>query len=1044
MLMLHPTHTRAHPQYYTWSSTALTSATVATRSIALGNGACLNMPSRDNSRLREHRGTPQKEPEMTSQSRANAERKGKTFMDQWVEPSVASQPSYQDHHGAPYGVLEHMQPLGEAPSSKVKSRARSDAPRKSTLGRSSAAAGFDALETPEGTPVPQTTPVAPPHGPVSLRTTPMVIDDVPAPPIIIDDARDDDYAPAAKKKKGPSKTLRTTNRRSDAPVSLPGRNQTSTGADSNAQASDSKGKARHYDAPKLKRVVDHAKSRAIEVGKPDLAAAVHEVWLESLNNSRLTDLLESILTQTADPTQTHEFQGFVKRAKRRLRDAKDKARRNPGSKTNTAQALPLRSPSATKVLPSPPVENITSALPSTESSANIATKSSNDKSNSKISHGRHNISGKSAKMLDSPLKSRARTGSESSELTDLTSDGEDGMEVDDGLELTEGPPPTSASANGVYGKDHAAERGSLAAPDRKLKRSSAEIEIEEDEQERKITAKKQKLSLTVRREVPHQESSLRDPIRAVAPTRSSLGRNAHLPPPIIHLPPTGTRATAARGSGVPSIDPDSPLSELSPSSSTQSTPRLLHLPRPPVNKRAKTKNSPEKKHSAGYGGLSGASGAGRESPIGDDDNEEDDEQLSENNDFCAACGGSGFLLCCDGCDRSFHFSCLDPPLNEDASELNEPWFCFICVAKRPGTTDQHEKPQRGLLAPLLTSLRKLNPANFVLPQEVRDYFEGVQTDRNGNFIEAVHAKTRNRAGYDELPDYYKMKDSKGNTVLCRHCSRSSMGHPARPIIQCDYCGENWHLDCLDPPLANPPARSWDGKKIHDWMCPLHADHELRRVDASMIMPRRKLHVRRPRNAKVLDISMNRGFQNNGMIDVMEDDSDDTDSEFFAEEAQEEGVVYRMPARGIKLDFIDKLKNTRAQAVSKDIVHEHVTKHATHTAQIPALQQANFTRHSFDEQQVALNLAQFATANQDLDLGSDKVQDLVGTLIAEAPAEVVDGYMASADNVEMKETAPTVPLSPPTSEETDQLSAEQRKQLLNLQELIRRKLENSKA
>jgi len=210
---------------------------------------------------------------------------------------------------------------------------------------------------------------------------------------------------------------------------------------------------------------------------------------------------------------------------------------------------------------------------------------------------------------------------------------------------------------------------------------------------------------------------------------------------------------------------------------------------------------PEKKHLAGYGGLSVAGGAGRESPIGDDDNEEVrqqpalsakspdsrfhaafphhlptlprttpmhipprrssclvtsytlakevkqyltiDEQLSENNDFCSACGGSGFLLCCDGCDRSFHFSCLDPPLNDEASELNEPWFCYICVAKRPIASEQPDKlPQRGLFAPLFSILRKQNPSNFALPPDFRDYFEGVQADGNGNFIEALHSRTR--------------------------------------------------------------------------------------------------------------------------------------------------------------------------------------------------------------------------------------------------------------------------------------------------------------
>ena len=119
-----------------------------------------------------------------------------------------------------------------------------------------------------------------------------------------------------------------------------------------------------------------------------------------------------------------------------------------------------------------------------------------------------------------------------------------------------------------------------------------------------------------------------------------------------------------------------------------------------------------------------------------------DDQLSENNDFCSACGGSGLLLCCDGCDRSFHFSCLDPPLNEDASELNEPWFCFLCVAKRPVTAEQPEKPARGLFAQLLVNLQKCNPSNFSLPQGIRTYFEGVSTDKNGSFVEAVNTRTR--------------------------------------------------------------------------------------------------------------------------------------------------------------------------------------------------------------------------------------------------------------------------------------------------------------
>jgi len=91
------------------------------------------------------------------------------------------------------------------------------------------------------------------------------------------------------------------------------------------------------------------------------------------------------------------------------------------------------------------------------------------------------------------------------------------------------------------------------------------------------------------------------------------------------------------------------------------------------------------------------------------------------------------------------------------------------------------------------------------------------------------------------------------------------------------------------------------------MCPLHADHELRRVDARLLNPRRRIHVRKPKNAKLVETSLKRGFRNNGVVDVLDDDSDDSDSEFYDEETQEESVVYRMPASGIKLDFIDKIK-----------------------------------------------------------------------------------------------------------------------------------------
>lgn len=163
-----------------------------------------------------------------------------------------------------------------------------------------------------------------------------------------------------------------------------------------------------------------------------------------------------------------------------------------------------------------------------------------------------------------------------------------------------------------------------------------------------------------------------------------------------------------------------------------------------------------------------------------------------------------------------------------------------------------------------------------------------------------------RGAHDEVPpDYYRTKDEKGNTVICFACNTTS-GH--RPIVPCDFCGTHWHLDCLDPPLANPPARYSDGKKQNDWLCPLHVDHELRRVDTSMLVaPRRQVRIRRPKNVNVVDTSLTRSFQNNGIIDIREESSDDSESEFYDEDTGDEGKIHRMPATGIRLDFIDKIK-----------------------------------------------------------------------------------------------------------------------------------------
>ena len=116
-------------------------------------------------------------------------------------------------------------------------------------------------------------------------------------------------------------------------------------------------------------------------------------------------------------------------------------------------------------------------------------------------------------------------------------------------------------------------------------------------------------------------------------------------------------------------------------------------------------------------------------------------QQKDNSDICSACGASGRLLCCDGCIRAFHFMCLDPPMLENAPPEGL-WFCFNCEAKK----DPYHRARRGLFSHLNTNLRKSNTSAFSLPKHTRDYYEGVATGDDGEYVD-VPTSGKARQGF---------------------------------------------------------------------------------------------------------------------------------------------------------------------------------------------------------------------------------------------------------------------------------------------------------
>ena len=48
------------------------------------------------------------------------------------------------------------------------------------------------------------------------------------------------------------------------------------------------------------------------------------------------------------------------------------------------------------------------------------------------------------------------------------------------------------------------------------------------------------------------------------------------------------------------------------------------------------------------------------------------------------CKDVGELLVCDGCTRSYHLKCLDPPVSKPEDLPDGDWFCEACVLDKQG------------------------------------------------------------------------------------------------------------------------------------------------------------------------------------------------------------------------------------------------------------------------------------------------------------------------------------------------------------------------
>ncbi|KAH8917713.1 hypothetical protein BT69DRAFT_640259 [Atractiella rhizophila] len=253
--------------------------------------------------------------------------------------------------------------------------------------------------------------------------------------------------------------------------------------------------------------------------------------------------------------------------------------------------------------------------------------------------------------------------------------------------------------------------------------------------------------------------------------------------------------------------------------------------------------------------------------------------VSPNDEVCHACGESGKLICCDNCPKSYHFNCVDPPI-ESVDDQTGDWYCNPCRVKIDGYVD----PDQGgeYFRPLLLDLQSRNPSIFRLPLETISSFNDIQSSARGTFLDSrtIRPAKLNRGWTETNREPYKVKDKNGRLAVCYHCRLPGDATERKQVVQCDFCDQVWHLDCLTPPLVEIPSVK---KK---WMCPLHVEHD---------QPTSRW-AKTPSEFRTITEP---GQPNNGRIEViMQRSTQATDDPMRR-------VKYQIPEETIIIDFLNK-------------------------------------------------------------------------------------------------------------------------------------------
>ncbi|KAJ4375058.1 hypothetical protein N0V83_002138 [Neocucurbitaria cava] len=1015
---------------------------------------------------------------------------------EWTEPvPQILAPSFEEHGFARHGVLENMAPLGVPPKAKDKQRARAlgePALRHSFLGKGSAVFGDEVGSTPEVTPAPEIEPEDSERQEEDEMQTdfPVLEEDED------DDYKPTKTKKKGRVSKTPVRGKTPVQSKTPVQGKTPIKNgHSKTASISTSPAVQAVQTPAPADATAQRTLIalNEALSIANKRDRRGVAVALKEVYEASRTEPSLVAVMQSVMRNNPTKEQWTEFYVRVKTIKKRVKketkmqQAEEEHYEGRGGNL-TQQASPrassevvpddsvsaihdtedqhlasfktsstmnkamkdthraLQSALEEEVArPTPHPFSTAPALPvadaSAESTSRMSSKSPRKRGATNghlVPNSEMDVDGGVSTTAPTPAVKTPDTGASDSELSEVNE------------EIVQKGPPEPVQANG--------KTGTLAPTAGSKKQKNAAHARAAKGKKGKLFGKHAHKQQTPTAEQLAEDERMWDMRKELA-DKQPIRNFDHINPPVSDVrfddeileTESLTESQIAVG---PPVDSDQPrragriphgTKRLRDEPSRFSSPQLesAGVSRPstpavgPAPKRikltngqaARTKRSPVKNRDGGPIAGVAFNGGGGSRQLGPDDNDPNSPQ-SDSDDFCSACRGPGEFVCCESCPRVFHLLCCDPPRTEVPDGA---FYCYECQAKLDRGTDESAAESYTSLGPLFKSLERINPRAFALPPEVQKNFEGISARADGSYFEEVKKfPLAKNSGYGyQRPDYTKVFDGDQKTILCTQCGVSS-GHK-RQMLKCDFCHAYWHLDCVDPPLANPPQINLDAAQRDAWRCPRHIEHDLRSgllvqkdlnepdhdvkmVDAEPVT-RVARKLRKRRDPDVVEPTFTRGMRNNGLIEILNDSDDEVDKDgnyvFDHDDSKDlNSKVFHVPEKGLILDFIGKVKSGRVEK------KKHEARKAAEVAAQRKASMQQFFAHSVQQQQTALSLAQLAKKESDIGLGEGKVSALILSLTSEAPPDVI----AALDNA-----------APPP------LTDDERAQLLKLEALIQRRL-----